>query len=189
VLFVFDTPDVYPIDRNNPKWDILAVMKRLRGFDDRLLIAVINEFRPRFMGNGEVVYLRDGDRPPVIRNAQLLSRIGLTATLPIAKMPSAIIRHARRGWLALVETAGGHGPIDFARRTELEKRFREWKGGLVFVTILADCQEFLRFQSEIPWETSVWLAREPTHIIIFGVYPLLGPYPNRKRGKASLQKG
>ena len=48
--------------------------------------------------------------------------------------------------------------------------------GLVFVTALLSRQAMIGYLSEIAWETDVWAAEDPTHMIHFNGERFLGPY-------------
>jgi len=45
---------------------------------------------------------------------------------------------------------------------------------LVFVTAFPDKQTFIKFSAEIAWETEVWLADNPSHLIHFNGDKFLG---------------
>jgi hypothetical protein len=78
----------------------------------------------------------------------------------------------------LVEAVTSAGPIDGKRRSELKALFKGCKAGLVFVTAFADRANYLRFATQIGWETEVWIADSPDHIIHFNGERFLGPYPD-----------
>jgi hypothetical protein len=59
---------------------------------------------------------------------------------------------------------------------ELKKLFKGSKAGLVFVTAFLDRPSMLRYLDEISWETEVWVADCPTHLIHFNGERFLGPY-------------
>ncbi|MCB0082544.1 MAG: hypothetical protein KDE47_16500, partial [Caldilineaceae bacterium] len=48
--------------------------------------------------------------------------------------------------------------------------------GLVYVTAFPDRQTMGKYLSEISWETEVWVAETPTHLIHFDGEQFLGPY-------------
>jgi len=54
--------------------------------------------------------------------------------------------------------------------------FRECKIPLVFVTAFPDRQRMVKYLGEIAWETDVWLANAPDHLIHFNGERFLGPY-------------
>ena len=91
-------------------------------------------------------------------------------------MPDVIVYVERKNWLVLIEAVTSHGPVNPKRHGELKALFKECKAGLVFVTAFLDRQAMVRYLSEISWETEVWVADAPTHLIHFNGERFLGPY-------------
>jgi len=92
------------------------------------------------------------------------------------KMPDVIVHIPEKSWLILIEAVTSHGPIDIKRHIELKELFQKPGLGLVFVTAFLDRQTMGRYLSEIAWETEVWVAQTPTHLIHFNGERFLGPY-------------
>jgi hypothetical protein len=86
------------------------------------------------------------------------------------KMPDVVVHHVARNWLVLIEAVTSHGPVNPKRRQELKGLFAGSKAGLVFVTTFHDRHKM------ISWETEVWVAESPTHLIHFNGERFLGPY-------------
>jgi hypothetical protein len=59
---------------------------------------------------------------------------------------------------------------------ELKDLFADSAPGLVFVTAFADRPTFGKYLSDIAWETEIWIAEDPTHMIHFDGERFLGPY-------------
>ena len=76
----------------------------------------------------------------------------------------------------LIEAVTSHGPIDPKRKGELESLFRGTKAGLIFVTAFLTRKAMVEYLSAISWETDVWIAESPTHLIHFNGERLLEPY-------------
>ena len=70
------------------------------------------------------------------------------------------------------------GPVDAKRRQELRALFANATAGLVFVTAFATREVMRSFLSSISWETEVWIASDPDHLIHFNGERYLGPYPD-----------
>jgi hypothetical protein len=94
------------------------------------------------------------------------------------KMPDVVVHHVEKNWLVLIEAVTSHGPVNAKRRGELKALFRDSKAGLVFVTAFLRRQGLVRYLSEISWETEVWVADSPSHLIHFNGERFLGPYPD-----------
>lgn len=99
-------------------------------------------------------------------------------------MPDVVVHDTRRKWLLLLEAVISAGAVDAKRRKELKDLFKGCKAGLVFVTAFEDRQAFGRFQKLISWETEVWIATDPDHVIHFDGERFLGPYPDVMPGSS-----
>ncbi len=91
-------------------------------------------------------------------------------------MPDVVIHHVEKNWLLVIEAVSSHGPVDAKRRTELERLFAGSSAPLVFVTAFLDRRAMVRYLGEISWETEVWVAEAPSHMIHFNGERFLGPY-------------
>jgi hypothetical protein len=81
-----------------------------------------------------------------------------------------------KNWLVLIEAASSHGPVDHKRYRELSNLFRDSTAGLVFISALPSRIELRKYLKDIAWETDVWCADNPTHLIHFNGERFLGPY-------------
>ena len=54
--------------------------------------------------------------------------------------------------------------------------FSESQAGLVFVTAFLDRKSMRAYLADISWETEVWVAESPAHLIHFNGERFLGPY-------------
>jgi len=91
-------------------------------------------------------------------------------------MPDVVLHFVERDWLLLVEAVTSHGPVDGKRHAELAELFKDSKAGLVYVTAFPDRSLMGRYLGEIAWETDVWVADAPSHLIHFNGVRFLGPY-------------
>jgi hypothetical protein len=92
------------------------------------------------------------------------------------KMPDVAVHHTEKNWLVLIEAVTSHGPVNPKRRRELKELFSRSTAGLVFVTAFLDRRAMLKYLNDISWETEVWVADSPTHLIHFNGERFLGPY-------------
>jgi hypothetical protein len=81
-----------------------------------------------------------------------------------------------KNWLVIIEAVTSHGPIDVKRYNELRELFADSSAGLVFVTAFKSRREMTKYLSDISWETEVWTADTPSHLIHFDGERFLGPY-------------
>ena len=124
---------------------------------------------------GQLIYIGDtGDKWEHF-DKKTLSSLGVEVE-EHGKMPDVVIYHVKENWLLLIEAVTSHGPMDAKRRTELELLFKKSKAGLVYVTAFPTRKIMVRYLSAISWETEVWVADSPTHMIHFNGERFLGPY-------------
>ena len=82
----------------------------------------------------------------------------------------------REGLAVLIEAVTSHGPINRKRQEELRQLFAPAAGTIVFVTAFMTRRDMVKYASDIAWETEVWVAESPTHLIHFNGERFLGPY-------------
>jgi adenine-specific DNA-methyltransferase len=145
------------------------------GGQNALIRSIVEEFTPRFIRSPHVLLLGDAASKGLIDNAKALSALGIVLP-PRGKSPDLLIHDKRRNWLIVVEAVTSHGPIDQKRRNELTDLLAASSAGLVFVTAFPDRKSFAKFQAVIAWETEVWIAAEPDHLIHYNGERFLGPY-------------
>jgi hypothetical protein len=145
------------------------------GEHSELIRDIIEEFGSRFAPGGVLIYAGDtGDKWGYF-DAPLLSDLGVSINSH-GKMPDVVLFCPKRNWLLLVESVTSHGPVDGKRHDELSQLFAKSKAGLVYVTAFPNRSIMGRYLGEIAWETEVWVADAPSHLIHFNGERFLGPY-------------
>lgn len=152
------------------------------GAHNQLHADVIHEFCPRFIGEGgRVLYIGDtassrneGGKLMHLESDYLLS-LGVS---PMAhdKLPDVVVYDEKRKWLFLIEAVDSHGPVSPKRWNELEEALKECNVGKVYVTAFPGQKEFRKDAANIAWETEVWIADNPDHMIHFNGDRFLGPH-------------
>lgn len=145
------------------------------GGQNILIKEIIDEFCARFTPGGRLAYVGDTDDKFAHIDRDLLKSLAVNIE-ERGKMPDVVVHYSKKNWLVLVEAVTTHGPVNPKRRNELGKLFRGSKAGLVYVTAFLDRKSMLRYLDEISWETEVWVAESPSHIIHFNGERFLGPY-------------
>lgn len=145
------------------------------GEHSELIKSIIEDFGPRFVPGGVLIYAGDTGEKLGYFDESGLKELGIEVNAH-GKMPDVIIYCAEREWLILVESVTSHGPVDGKRHGELEKLFKDSKVGIVYVTAFPSRALMARYLSDIAWETEVWVADAPSHMIHFNGVRFLGPY-------------
>jgi hypothetical protein len=147
------------------------------GGQNPLIKAIIEHFCPTFAPGGGVLYIGDTENKFVHLEANGLTALGVVLD-PAAKIPDVIVHYTAKNWLLLIEAVTSAGPVDGKRRKELKELFAGCKAGLVFVTAFENRRTMQTFVSQIAWESEVWIAEDPNHMIHFNGERFLGPYPD-----------
>ena len=145
------------------------------GIHSELIRATIKEFAPRFAPGSILVYAGDTGEKWGYFDAVLLAKLGVDVDSH-GKMPDVVLHFVENNWLLLVECVTSHGPVDGKRHAELARLFANSTAGLVYVTAFPNRAMMARYLAEIAWETEVWVADSPSHLIHFNGVRFLGPY-------------
>lgn len=171
--------DRYAREREMQKQPVrLAAGETIRlspGEHSELIKGVIEEFAPRFAPDGTLVYVGDTGEKWAYFDQETLAKLGIVVASH-GKMPDVALYHRNREWLVLVECVTSHGPVDAKRHDELAELFAASTAGLVYVTAFPSRSVMARYVSDIAWETDVWCADAPSHLIHFDGERFLGPY-------------
>lgn len=145
------------------------------GRHSQLIKAIIEEFAPRFVPGGVLIYAGDTGNKWGYFDKARLANLGVEVD-GHGKMPDVVLYYPERDWLLLIESVTSHGPVDGKRHEELAELFAASKSGLVYVTAFPSRAVMARYLSNIAWETEVWCAEAPSHLIHFNGARFLGPY-------------
>lgn len=145
------------------------------GGQNVLLKAMIEEFCPMFTPGGKILYVGDAGNKRAFFNQESLLTLGASVN-EHGKMPDLIVYMEDKNWLILLEAASSHGPVDATRKKELSTLFSGVTAGLVYVSCFPCRADFRRYVDKIAWETEVWCADNPTHMIHYNGERFLGPY-------------
>ena len=140
-----------------------------------LIKQIIESFCPRFAPGGQIIYVGDTGSKWGYFDQKKMEKLGIKVDSH-GKMPDVVVYYSKKKWLFLVEAVTSHGPMNSKRRIELEKLFGKSKASLVYVTAFQARSGMARFLSDISWETEVWVAEAPSHLIHFDGTRFLGPY-------------
>lgn len=137
--------------------------------------AIIEEFLPRFGYGARVIYVGDAEDKFLHYDQSEASRIGLSK-LAHAELPDVVAFSQQKTWLFLIEAVHSSGPISAERMIVLQPFVENCSAPIVYVTAFLDRATFRKFLPDIAWETEVWIASEPDHMIHFDGDKFLGPY-------------
>ncbi len=142
-----------------------------------LVKAIIEVFCARWSPGAAILGIRDPKRKVVHLHSKALAALGVTLD-SAAKLPDVIFHHKAKNRLFLIEAVIKASPVDEKCRKELQDLFAGSKAHLVFVTAFETRRTMQTFVSHIAWESEVWIAEDPDHMIHFDGERFLGPYPD-----------
>lgn len=145
------------------------------GDHNKLQAAIIEEMGPRFAPGAQVLYVGDTAAKHVVFEEKELYSVGIPITRH-DKLPDVVLYCKKRKWLFLIEAVTSHGPVSEKRHAELESLFSKNEIGRIYVTAFLNRSEFRKYAADIAWETEVWIADNPGHMIHFNGHKFLGPY-------------
>lgn len=144
------------------------------GKHNELQKAIIEEFAPRFAPNSECLYVGDTIQKDLVKNVEKLSELGFEITLH-DKMPDVVLYREDKNWIYFIESITSVGPMDPKRIVEIEAMTRNVTAGKIFISAFLDFSTFKKFSDKLAWETEVWIADMPDHMIHLNGDKFLGP--------------
>ena len=147
------------------------------GQHNRLQADVVNAFGPRFAPGAVLLYLGDAANKLLHFDREKLSLLGVALT-EHDKLPDVVLFDEEKNWLFLVEAVTSHGPVTPKRFEELELTLKDCVAMRLYVSAFPDFKRFKIHVEAIAWETEVWIAEIPDHLIHFNGDTFLGPKEN-----------
>lgn len=149
-------------------------LKLSPGKHNEVQAAIVEQFRPEFAENSELLYLGDTENKNLFTDKKTLKEIGI----PIdqhSKLPDVVLYDRKKNWIYLIEAVTSHGPVSPKRMIELEKLLENCSAGKIYVTAFLDFTDFKKWSKKIAWETEIWICEMPSHMIHFNGDRFLGP--------------
>lgn len=145
------------------------------GTHNQLIKNIVDEFAPRFAPGAEVLYVGDTGAKMGYFDEKTFHELCLSFNSH-GKFPDVVLYLRSKNWLLLIESVTSHGPMDSKRHLELSSLFSDSTAGIVYVTAFPDRPTMAKYLSCISWETEVWIADSPSHLIHFNGERFLGPH-------------
>lgn len=145
-----------------------------KGEHNQLQKAIIEEFAPRFAPDAECLYVGDTIQKDLVKYDERLKELGFEITVH-DKMPDVILYRSDKDWLYFIEAVTSVGPIDSKRMQETLEMTERVSSGKIFITAFLDFKTYKKFSEQLAWETEIWLAESPDHMIHLNGDKFLGP--------------
>lgn len=140
-----------------------------------LQAAIVQDFLPRFAPGAFVLYLGDTAHKSLVVEEDGLEELGVPVT-EHDKLPDVVAYLEKRNWLFLIEAVTSHGPVSPKRHVEMERILADCTAERVYVSAFLQKKEFRTHSHDIAWESEVWIASEPDHMIHYNGDKFLGPH-------------
>ena len=170
------------IDLYSSKKEVRKMPVKINGDDftfspgkhNQLQKLIIEEFAPRFAENSECLYVGDTIQKDLVKNERKLKELGFDITLH-DKMPDVVLYAEDKNWIYFVESVTSVGAMEPKRIKEIEEMTENVSADKIYITAFLDFKTFKRFSDSLAWETEVWIADMPDHMIHLNGDKFLGP--------------
>lgn len=145
-----------------------------KGEHNQLQKLIIEEFGPRFAPGAECLYVGDTIKKDLVKENKKLEELGLSITTN-DKMPDVILYLEDKRWLYFIEAVTSVGPMDYKRIEEIKELTKNVEVGIIYITAFLDFKTYKKFSEKLAWDTEVWIANSPEHMIHLNGDRFLGP--------------
>ena len=144
------------------------------GKHNELQKLIIEEFAPRFAQGSECLYVGDTAKKDLLINNKKLLELGFEISIH-DKLPDVILYFEEKNWIYFIEAVTSTGPMNYKRIIEIDKLTENVNCGKIYITAFLDFKTFKKFAADLAWDSEVWIADNPNHLIHFNGDRFLGP--------------
>jgi type II restriction enzyme len=142
------------------------------GAHNLLQKAIIEDFLPMFGMGAQVLYVGDTSDKYLYMDRETLKRINFFL-LEHEELPDIVAYNHEKNLLFLIEAVHSAGPMSDIRVRKLAKQLEKCTAIPIYITSFMNKKEFRKWVTSIAWETEVWIADNPVHMIHFKGYKFL----------------
>lgn len=137
-----------------------------RSAHNKLQAAILEEFVPNFVPGARLLYIGDTKKRELIKDGGLLEQLNVKV-LDHAMLPDLILYAEERRWLLFVEAYTSTGELTVERVEKIKEYCKECPSDIeiIFVTAFQTMKKCQQKFLSIAWDTEIWVAEEPTHMI------------------------
>lgn len=133
---------------------------------------IVEDFLSVFGMGAEVLYIGDSINKYLYRNAEALQQLHIT--LEHGTLPDIVAYSREKNLLFLIEAYHSSNPMNNERVRQLKGLVAGCGADVAFITAFLSKTEGLKHLKEIAWETEVWFANEPEHMMHLNGHKFLG---------------
>ena len=131
-------------------------------------------FAPRFAPNAECLYVGDTTNKDLIKQEEKLTLLGFQISVH-DKMPDVVLYRVDKNWIYFIEAVTSVGPMSPKRVNEIKEMTVNVTAGKIYVTAFLDLSTYKKFVADLAWDTEVWIAENPDHMIHLNGDMFMGP--------------
>jgi type II restriction enzyme len=124
---------------------------------------IVEDFLSIYGMGAEVLYIGDSIDKYLHRDTDALQQLHIT--LEHGKLPDIVAYSRAKNLLFLIEAYHSSNPMNNERLSSLKTLVASCQANVVYVTAFLSKAEGLKHLKEIAWETEVWFANEPNHMM------------------------
>ena len=133
---------------------------------------IIEVFLAKFGFNAQVLYIGDTANKFLYKDDKTLTELKCF-DLSHEELPDVIAYSKDKNLLYLCEAVHSAGPMSELRVRKLKEQLKNCTAEVVFITSFLSKKDFRKWALDIAWETEVWIAEAPEHMIHFNGYKFL----------------
>lgn len=144
------------------------------GDHNKLQKAIIELFLPYFGMGCEVLYVGDTTKKFLHKEDEELQNLGFFR-LEHEELPDVVAYNREKNLLFLIEAFNCTGQWDKTRLYKIKKKLEEnsCEAKPIYVSAFESIEDFKSKSTEIAWESEVWIANMPEHMIHFNGWKFL----------------
>ena len=135
---------------------------------------IIEDLLPLWGMGAEVLYIGDSTNKYLHRDTETLQQLHIA--LEHGTLPDIVAYSREKNLLFLIEAYHSSNPMNNERVSSLKQLVADCKANVVYVTAFLSKTEGLKHLKEIAWETEVWFANEPNHMMHLNGHKFLEIY-------------
>ncbi len=133
---------------------------------------IIETFLSKFGFNSQVLYVGDTSDKFLYKDEKMLSDLKCFE-LKHDELPDVVAYSKDKDILFLCEAVHSAGPMSELRVRKLKELLKNCSAEIVFVTAFLTKKDFRKWTLDIAWETEVWIAEAPEHMVHFNGHKFL----------------
>ncbi|MBR1411035.1 MAG: hypothetical protein IJ580_08060 [Prevotella sp.] len=151
-----------------------VVLELSSGEHNLLQKKIVEDFLSAYGMGAEVLYLGDSTNKYLHRIDKTLQQLHIT--LEHGTLPDIVAYSREKNLLFLIEAYHSSNPMNNDRVSSLKQLVANCEANVVYVTAFLTKTEGLKHLKEIAWETEVWFANEPNHMMHLNGHKFLEIY-------------